>query len=82
MSTVSVDAAQCYDKVNHVITSLVWLALIGVVGPIKVLIHCLQTMKFSGGQDMATQVRSQEVKISTSWDWDKVAEVPHPRGYV
>ena len=46
MSIVSVDAAQCYDRVNHVIMSLVWLALIGVVGPIKVLIHCLQTMKF------------------------------------
>ena len=46
MSIVSVDAAQCYDRVNHVIMSLVWLALIGVVGPIKVLLHCLQTMKF------------------------------------
>ena len=46
MSIVSVDAAQCYDRVNHVIMSLVWLALIRVVGPIKVLLHCLQTMKF------------------------------------
>ena len=46
MSIVSVDAAQCYDRVNHVIMSLVWLALIWVVGLIKVLLHCLQTMKF------------------------------------
>ena len=60
MSIVFVDAAQCYDRANHVIMSLVWLALIEVVGPIKVLLHCL----------------------FTSWDWDKVAEVLHPRGYV
>ena len=46
MSIVSVDAAQCYDRVNHMIMSLVWLALIGIVGPIKDLLHCLQTMKF------------------------------------
>ena len=68
MSIVPVEAAQWYDRVNHVIMSLVWLALIGVVGPIKVLLHCLQTMKFSRGQDMVTQVRSQEVKVSTLWD--------------
>ena len=36
MSILSVDAAQCYDRVNHVIVSLMWLALIGLVGPIKV----------------------------------------------
>ena len=46
MSIVSVDAAQGYDRVNHVIMSLVWLALIGVKRPIKVLFHCLQAMKF------------------------------------
>ena len=45
ISIVSVDASQCYDRVNHVITSLVWLALVGVVGPAKVLLHCLQTVK-------------------------------------
>ena len=42
MNVVSVDAAQCYDRVNHIVMSLVWLALIGAVGPIKVLLHCLQ----------------------------------------
>ena len=30
MGIVSVDAAQCYDRVNHVMMSLVWLALIGI----------------------------------------------------
>ena len=57
MSIVYVDAAQCYDRVNHVIMSLVLLALIGVVGPIKVLLHCLQPMKFfqrTGNGDSST----------------------------
>ena len=56
MSVVSVDAAQCYDRVNHVNMFLVWLALIGVVGPIKVLLHCLKTMIFqrSGHGDSNT----------------------------
>ena len=45
MSIVSVDAAQCYHRVNHVIMSMVWLSLIRVVGPIKILLYCLQTMK-------------------------------------
>jgi uncharacterized membrane protein YgcG len=46
MSIVSVDAAQCYDRVNRIIMSLVWFALTGVVGQIRVLLHCLQTMRF------------------------------------
>ena len=29
MSNVSVDAAQCYDRVNHIIMSLVWYSLMG-----------------------------------------------------
>ena len=46
MSIVSVDARQCYDRVNHVIMSLVWLALLGLTGPIQALLYCLQTMQF------------------------------------
>ena len=45
MAVVSVDAAQCYDRVNHVIMSLVWLALLGAMAPILVLLHCMQNMK-------------------------------------
>ena len=45
MAVVSVDAAQCYDRVNHVIMSLVWLALIRHLGPIAVMLSCLQTMR-------------------------------------
>ena len=33
---VSVDAAQCYDRVNHVIKALLWSALIEKLCPITV----------------------------------------------
>ena len=45
MAVVSVDAAQCYDRVNHVIMALVWCALIGKMGPILVLLACMQNMR-------------------------------------
>ena len=41
MAVVSVDAAQCYDRVNHVIMALAWYALIGKIRPILVLITVL-----------------------------------------
>ncbi len=47
-STITlVDAANCYDRVNHIIMSLIWLALLGFVGfpPIYVILCCLQHMK-------------------------------------
>jgi hypothetical protein len=47
MTVVSVDAAYCYDKVNHIITSLVWLVLTNENIPaIVASLICLQTMKF------------------------------------
>ena len=47
MTIVSADAAYCYDRVNHVIMSLVWLTLLdGNISPIVVALTCLQTMKF------------------------------------
>ena len=45
MAVVSVDTAQCYDRVKHVIMALVWLALIGNMAPILVLLHCMQHVK-------------------------------------
>ena len=45
MAVVLVDAAQCYDRVNHVIMVLVWYALIGNMGPILVLLACMQRMR-------------------------------------
>ena len=46
MGNVLMDAAQCYDRVNYAIMSLVWCALIKHIGPIGVLLPCLQTMRF------------------------------------
>jgi hypothetical protein len=47
MTIVSADAAYCYDRVNHVIMSLVWLVLTnGNILAIVVAMVCLQTMKF------------------------------------
>jgi hypothetical protein len=41
------DAAYCYDRVNHVIMSLVWLVLTnGNIPAIVATLLCLQTMKF------------------------------------
>ena len=47
MTIISADAANCYDRVNHVIMSLVWLTLLnGNVPAVVVALICLQTMKF------------------------------------
>jgi hypothetical protein len=47
MTVVSADAAYCYNRVNHVIMSLVWLALTnGNIPAIVSTMICLQTMKF------------------------------------
>ena len=47
MAVTSADAAYCYDRVNHVIMSLVWLVLTnGNIPAILAALICLQTMKF------------------------------------
>jgi hypothetical protein len=46
MTVVSADAAYCYDRVNHVVMSLVWLVLTGNMPAIVATWICLQTMKF------------------------------------
>jgi hypothetical protein len=47
MTEVSADAAYCYNKVNHIIMSLVWLVLTnGNIPAIVASLICLQTMKF------------------------------------
>ena len=46
MTVVSADEAYCYDKVNHIIMSLVWLVLTGNTPAIVATLICLQTMKF------------------------------------
>jgi hypothetical protein len=47
MTVVSADAAYCYNRVNHIIMSLVWLVLTnGNIPAIVPSLICLQTMKF------------------------------------
>jgi hypothetical protein len=46
MMVVSVDAANCYDRVSHVIMSLVWLALTANAPAIVATLICHQMMKF------------------------------------
>jgi hypothetical protein len=47
MIVTSADTAYCYDQVNHVIMSLVWLVLTnGNIPAIVVAMICLQMMKF------------------------------------
>ena len=47
MIITSADAEACYDRVNHVVMSLVWLVLLNGNAPaIVAALLCLQTMKF------------------------------------
>jgi hypothetical protein len=47
MMVVSANAAYCYNHVNHIIMSLVWLVLTnGNIPAIVVSLICLQTMNF------------------------------------
>jgi hypothetical protein len=46
MTVVSEDTAYCYDRVNHIVMLLVWLALPGSTPAIVAMLICLQTMKF------------------------------------
>ncbi len=47
MRVVLADTIYCYDRVNHIIMSLVWLVLTnGNMPAIVTALLCLQTMKF------------------------------------
>ena len=46
LTIVSMDALQYYNRVNHAIAPLVWLALIQQIGPIVVVLSYLQIMRF------------------------------------
>ena len=45
MAVVLVDTTQCYDRMNHVIMVLLWYALMGKMGPIRVLLICMQNTR-------------------------------------
>ena len=44
LSVTSVDAAQCYDRVNHIIMGLVWMALGVSHSAISIILDCLSNM--------------------------------------
>ncbi len=47
MTVVLADTAYCYNRINHILMSLVWLVLInGNIPAIAASLICLQTMKF------------------------------------
>ncbi len=46
MATVSVDADKCYDRINHIIMSLLLLLLVGVTGLVTALLHLIQSTRF------------------------------------
>ena len=57
MAILSLDAAQCYDRVQPVMMSLVWLALLNHIPVISILLTVLQGMKIhtrTGFGDSAT----------------------------
>ena len=46
MGSVSADAANCYDRINHIIMAFLLLAVIGWSGAIATLLAPIQQMKF------------------------------------
>jgi hypothetical protein len=46
LATMSADADKCYIQINHIIMSLLFLAIVGSMGPLVALLHLIQTMKF------------------------------------
>lgn len=45
MASISVDAAQCYDRVHPTLMSLIWLALTNHPHSVIIILHVLQQMK-------------------------------------
>ena len=81
MTIVSADAANCYNRVNHVIMSLIWLTLLnGNIPPIVTALICLQTMIFFSKKALVNPRNYLVDRIygNTLWDLDKEAE-RHPR---
>ena len=40
------DAAQCYDRVNHILMAMVWMTLIRNAMVVFLILACLQSMEF------------------------------------
>jgi hypothetical protein len=71
MIVTSADAAYCYDRVNHVMMSLVWLALTnGNFPAIVAELVCLQTMNFFRGRVSENPKHSLEARFISPTLWD------------
>ncbi len=46
LATMSADADKCYDRINHIIMSLLLLAIVGSMGLVVAMLHPIQSMKF------------------------------------
>jgi hypothetical protein len=46
LATMLADADKCYDRINHIIMSLLLLAIIGTIGPVVAMLHPIQIVKF------------------------------------
>jgi hypothetical protein len=46
LAPMSADADVCYNQINYIIMSLLLLAIIGSMGPVVVMLHPIQTIKF------------------------------------
>ena len=46
MGSTSADAANCYDRINHIIMVFLLLAIMGSVGMIAACLYPIQIMKF------------------------------------
>ncbi len=46
LATMAADADKCYNRINHIIMSFFLLAMVGTMGPIVVMLHPIQAMKF------------------------------------
>jgi hypothetical protein len=46
LATMSADVDKCYDHINHIIMSVLLLAIVGTIGNVIAMLHPIQTMKF------------------------------------
>ncbi len=46
LATMSANADKCYDRINHIIMSLLLLSIVGSMGPVVAMLHPIQSMKF------------------------------------
>jgi hypothetical protein len=46
LATMLANADKCYDQINHIIMSLLLLAIISSMGPVVAMLHLIQMMMF------------------------------------